>query len=68
MGKRSTDFNFITDENGGVIVAQEGKGCHAKVEKTPKWARHNRSYCCGVIILFYGDDYKGFCPKCGRDL
>lgn len=68
MGKRSTDFNFVPDENGETIVPREGEGCHAKVEKTPNWARQNRSFCCGVIILYYGEDYKGFCPKCGRDL
>ena len=68
MGKRSVDLCWRPIDAENIQVAQEGEGCNYCEEKTPKWARHNRSYCCGVIILYYGEDYKGFCPKCGRDL
>lgn len=67
MGQRSADLLWKeSDKTGNINVAQEVEG--TEYNKKPKWARNNRSYCCGVIILYYGEDFKGFCPKCGRDL
>lgn len=30
--------------------------------------KYNNSYCCDAQILFYGDDLKGFCSKCEKEI
>jgi hypothetical protein len=62
---RAKLYKQITKGEYNYSFAQESKGSE---QEQPKWARKNRSTCCGETILYYGDDYKGFCPKCGRDL